>query len=187
MGSLKVHKRVHAKRYNCTVCLYKADSEKELKEHTERRHSEKYECELCDFVSQQKADISEHERKDHNITKVRKQYDCNKCENIYRYEAELKSHNEKEHSHNQRRSGSGYKYSYQERNTNSYCRFWNHAQCSLGESCKILHEEAPLCRFQEVCSKPRCQFFHEEYAKSGNQSSGFLGVRPSHTRGRRRF
>ena len=145
-NSLKDHKQVHIKKHKCKDCLYKANSDKELNEHIARRHAEKYECEWCDFVTHSKANISEHERKDHNITKNKKTYKCQKCENIYRYETDLVSHIEEAHSPKPFRATTRQGFSYDERRKNGFCRFWNHTECSFGERCKFLHEEAPHCR-----------------------------------------
>ena len=64
------------------------------------------------------------------------------------------------------------KFTQEERKRNGFCRFWNHSECSFGEFCRFVHEEAPHCRFQDQCrAKPMCQYFHEEYLSAGGSSS----------------
>ena len=175
---LSEHKKKHIKIYKCNHCLYKANSEAELKNHITRRHSKEYECEWCDFASHTKAEVSEHETKEHKIKKTRKIFSCEKCDSIFRTTTALDSHMEEYHSTKSSNPGFKHLFTDEERRQNGFCRFWNHSVCKF-ENCKFLHEEAPHCRFQERCrAKPMCQYFHSEYASSGNQSSSFLGYQP---------
>ena len=157
--------RIHAKKNNCTHCLYRAESKEELDTHIDRRHSIKYECDWCDFVHRSKEGITKHEKEDHKIQK--KKLNCNKCDNTYKSTSDLNRHLETSHSQrktnigDQRRTDQRRTFSAGERKRNGICRFWNNSQCTFGESCTFFHQEAPFCRFQESCrDKYRCQFFH---------------------------
>jgi DNA-directed RNA polymerase subunit RPC12/RpoP len=61
-------------------------------------------------------------------------------------------------------------YSYSERSSNGFCRYWNNSRCQFQDQCKFLHEEAPFCRFQEKCNRIKtCHFFHEVKKSQGFQ------------------
>ena len=63
-------------------------------------------------------------------------------------------------------------FSREERKVNGFCLYWNKGSCHYEEFCRFLHEESPLCYFQEKCRRiESCRYFHE--------ASSFLGQRSS--------
>ena len=178
-NSLTNHMQTHKKKQKCNQCLYMADSQDELDNHVLRRHSKEYECDLCDFVSQSKNGILQHEKDDHNIKKTRKKFNCIKCDETFVALSDCETHMETSHATNKSNRGFHRRtFSAEERRRNGFCCFWNQSECSFGESCRFLHQEAPYCRFQERCrDKQSCRFFHEEFSKaSSSPSAPFLGT-----------
>ena len=68
-------------------------------------------------------------------------------------------------------------FSREDRRDNGFCVHWNNGNCIYEEFCRFLHEESPLCHFQENCMrKDTCRYFHE--------AQSFLGqrLRPGQTK-----
>ena len=159
------------KTFECRECLFKASTAQEVDDHVKRRHKKEYRCGMCDFVNEVQEEISEHEKEFHKI----KNFNCSVCEKTFKFSNELKQHSSEAHGRASRKT-----YSYEDRRSNGYCRFWNHSTCKFGQFCKFVHDEAPHCKFQDRCrAKPACQYFHEELSQqsSSPSSSSFLGHR----------
>ena len=167
--------------YPCDTCDYNAENMTNLRKHKKSEHE--FKCDFCDFISKSKGEAEKHEMDKHNCddlqcdmctSKLKTKdgltahtqlfhnsmttYSCNKCEYKASQEPDLEQHKAENHRHvpkNSRDYGDR-----DVRNKKRFCHFWNYGSCYNGDKCEYLHEEIPLCCFDNECDNDNCSFFH---------------------------
>ena len=150
----------------------------------DRRDVKEFKCEDCRFRTDKKKDlmnhiVSTHEQIKNGINQNPNNYNQRRNNNV----EDRQQRNRNKEDREQRRSRNGDReqfernnsrrpkcYSREERRSNGCCVHWNKGYCSYEEFCRFLHEESPMCNFQQNCRrKETCRYFHS--------SQSFLGQR----------
>ena len=118
----------------------------DLKLHSKTKHNTlSVNCDFCEMVFSKKCDLELHLETEHNIEK---EFKCDKCEMSFVMRWRLQKH-----------------MGIHEQKTISkvkFCHYFNNdVECPFAMlGCMFKHEIAPLCHYQERCSKKLCQFKH---------------------------
>jgi len=122
--------------------MKKQDKNVDLRLHSKTKHDTlSVNCNFCKMVFSKKYDLELHLETEHNI---KKEFKCDECEMSFVMRWRLQKH-----------------MGIHEQKTISkikFCHYFNNDIAKLG--CMFKHEIAPLCHYQERCSKKLCQFKH---------------------------
>ena len=148
---LIVHSRKHNRpdTFHCDRCGHKTNSIRDLDNHINDHHAaqESFPCIFCKFICSNSSSLEKH---------------LNFRHRIFSEGEELSQATKDTNVQNSRQKENRGSYSDDERRRNGFCRLWNNNVCTF-EFCKFLHENSPLCRYQESCRNPsNCRFFHKK-------------------------
>ena len=102
-------------------------------------------CTVCNFVAKTNIQLQNHMNIRHgNSPRI----DCTLCDFTAASQLQLEKHNKVRHDKS---------------TTNLQCRFWMRGFCSKGDQCRFKHITSPPCRYGWYCPCwPNCRFSHQD-------------------------
>ena len=132
------------------------------------KEKNKNRCKNSDKSFETTTNMKKHENDKDSKTRV---FKCDHCDSEFKEKWKMNAHLKQHEKHKCEQCGKTFKYQdikkkhvlVSHENVKLYCHFYNNEKtCPFDESCIFLHEDAKICRYDEMCERNLCMFKHRK-------------------------